>query len=82
MSYYEDDYDDRGDEQRLEAGWMTSEDVETLRALLNFVDRSDPRPGNKSDAALILLDYQLSTKPWDENDPHLVWAQHLLKEHL
>ncbi len=81
MSYYEDDYDDSGDEQRLEAGWLTSETADTLRRLLNFVDM-DVRPGNKSDAALILIEYELRTKDVDENDPHLVWARHLLKEHL
>lgn len=77
-----DEVDDYGtSEQYLESGWLTPDTADTLRTLLKFVDM-DVRPGNKSDAALVLIEYELSTYARDENDPHLVWARHLMKEHL
>ncbi len=82
MTWWDDGPDNYGtSELFLESGWLPAETADTLRTLLKFVDM-DVRPGNKSDAALILIEYELATTIRDENDPHLVWARHLLKEHL
>lgn len=79
----EDDYDDGVAEGLLEAGWMCDDDVQTLRTLLRFIEfEHPPRVGNKHDAALILIEHQLRVGDVDENEPNLVWARHLMKEHI
>lgn len=62
----------------IDAGWWIPDDVQELRDLLKFVDLSEPRPGNRSDAALILINAKLNDVP--DTDPHVVWAQILLKD--
>lgn len=76
MSYWEPD-----DGPELPEGWMSEDDVAELQALLKYIDYPDPfpRPGNKSDAALILLDHLLNPPlAAAPVDPHVVWAKTLL----
>jgi hypothetical protein len=84
----------RTDEQRLEDGWISEDVVEEIRALLKLVDYPDPfpRPGSRSDAAMILIEQHINPpkvirdvstgayRPAMPEDPHVTWAKHLLKD--
>jgi hypothetical protein len=76
MSYYEPDDDYMTSEEAAEAGWIDPDTAADLVAYINQVEFHDPRPGSKSDAALIMIAMTLGQIPQD--DPHVMWARTLL----
>ena len=79
MSWYEPD-----DPPELPDGWLSDDEVEEIRALLKHVELQH-RPGNRSDAALILIDQIINPPrvgaPGDPpEDPVVTWAKILLKD--
>lgn len=69
----------------LPDGCIDPEEAATLRDLFKHVDLPEPRPGNKSDAALIMIDhilYHVPTFPPKPEDPSVMWARTLLKDLL
>lgn len=77
MSYWEPD-----DPPELPEGCISEDVVEEIRELLKYVN-FDTRPGNKSDAALILINEHINPpKVGAVEDPHVTWAKHLLKDIL
>lgn len=93
MSYEawgEPDDDDLG-ERAGEAGYLDPDTVDQLRKLLNQVEMQT-RPGNKSDAALVMIEHLLNPpqaiyfveggikEPIE--DPNVTWAKILLKDVL
>lgn len=82
MSWLEPDDDGGWAEAAYDAGWISEDVVEEIRALLKEVV-FEARPGNRSDAALILID--LAINPPDPKapvDPTVLWAKTLLKDIL
>lgn len=81
MSYWEPD-----DAPELPDGWMCEEDVDELRDLLKHYEFPDPfpRPGNRNDAILVLLDHKLNPPTAGDlpEDPTVTWAKRLLKDVL
>lgn len=78
MSYWE---PDEGPE--LPDGWFSEDDVAELQELLKHWNYPDPfpRPGNRNDAIIVLLDHKLNPpKAGQPVDPHVVWAENLLKD--
>lgn len=84
-------------EDLLEDGWISEDVVEEIRALLALVEYPEdfPRPGSRSDAAMVLIDQHINPpkviKEWVQGggyrylpaapeDPHVTWAKHLLKD--
>ncbi len=66
----------------LPEGAIDPEEAEQLRDLFKHVDMPDPRPGNTSDAALIMIDHLLhhvEHYPPKPEDPTVTWAKALLK---
>lgn len=87
MSYYEDDAGDdyMTSEQAYEMGWMDNDDVAELRTLVKHFELSDPfpRPGNRNDAILVLLDHKLNPPTTSApEDPNVTWAKLLLRDIL
>lgn len=80
MSYWE---PDEGPE--LPDGWWSEDDVAELKDLLKHYEYPDPfpRPGNRNDAIIVLLDYKLNPPQAGQLvDPVVYWAEHLLKDVL
>lgn len=91
----EDDYDDgyRSVDALIEAGWISEDVVEEIRELFKHVEypESFPRPGSRSDAALVLIEQHINPpgmilnvatgerRPVLEH-PHVTWAKQLLKD--
>lgn len=94
MSYYEPDDDGSVFEAAYDAGFWSPDDIDELRALLKHYEYPDPfpRPGNRNDAILVLLDHKLNPKHAvysvpngvvePPEDPHVTWAKILLKDVL
>lgn len=90
----DDDY--RTPEQMLDAGWISEDVVERIRELLKQIEYPDPfpRPGSRSDAAMILIEQEINPPSWVQQpgasvgirmgpppeDPNVTWAKHLLKD--
>jgi len=75
MSYWEPD-----DPPELPDGCLDVDTVEQLQDLLKHVDIST-RPGNRSDAALVLIDNLINPPRHDAaEDPAVTWAKTLLKD--
>lgn len=83
MSYYEDDdYDNTWGETAAENGWLSEDSVALCKELLRHVE-FQTRPGNISDAALILLEHELNPPlAVAPEDPNVTWAKHLMKDIL
>jgi hypothetical protein len=70
-------------EDLLDDGWISEDVVEEIRTLLKLVEYPEtfPRPGSRSDAAMILIDLAINpAKVGAIEDPHVTWAKHLLKD--
>lgn len=77
MSWYEPD-----DPIELPEGCISEDVVEEIRALLKHVE-IETRPGNRSDAALILIEQHINPPRYDApEDPTVTWAKALLKDVL
>lgn len=66
----------------LPEGCISEDVVEEIRELLKHVEYSDPfpRPGNRSDAAMILIDQHINPpRVGAVEDPNVTWAKLLMK---
>lgn len=80
MSYWEPD-----DPPELPDGWIDEDTVEQLKSMMRFVEFHEdfPRPGNRHDAALVMLDHILNPPNANQpDDPIVMWAKVLMKDHL
>lgn len=74
--YDEPDDDYMTTEQAIDAGWLDPDEVDGIRKLVEMRD-IDPRVGDRNDAILILLASRLGVI--EDTDPHVLWAEQLLK---
>lgn len=70
------------DYPELPEGCISEDVVEEIRELLKHVE-FHTRPGNRSDAALVLIEQHINPpKVGAPEDPSVTWAKHLLKDAL
>jgi hypothetical protein len=71
------------DDVELPEGAISEDVVEKIRTLLEYIDYPEifPRPGNKSDAALILIEQEINPpRVGKVEDPMVTWAKTLMKD--
>jgi hypothetical protein len=71
------------DPPELPDGCIDPDDADDIRALFQHINIPDPSPGDRSTAALILIDHILHyvpTTPPKPEDPSLIWARALMRD--